>query len=53
MNVGTLQYNTKSEQGEIKFSPTFEGTLETIQIDILSDWIYILTEKYETLTKGE
>lgn len=45
MKLGTLKYNTKSEEGEIDIDWTAmpEGV---VGLDILSDWIADLTKIY-------
>lgn len=50
MKLGTLRYNTKSEEGEVKWEPTMDLTRPDVgMLDTLGDWIAILTITYNDL----
>lgn len=50
MKLGTLHYNTRSEEGEVKWEPTLDLTRPDVgMLDTLGDWIAILTIAYNDL----
>lgn len=50
--LGTLHYNTRSEEGEVKWREGVNLTEpDVVMLDILKDWIGILTETYDNLCK--
>jgi hypothetical protein len=52
MKLGTLTYNQRSEEGEVKWGADVNLTEpDVVMLDILRDWIVILTDAYEDLRK--
>lgn len=52
MKLGTLHYNKRSEEGEVKLDPSVDLTKpDVVMLDILGDWIAILTLTYNDLHK--
>lgn len=52
MKLGSLNYNTRSEEGEVKWHVSVDLTKpDVVMLDILGDWIAILTVAYEDLRK--
>lgn len=52
MKLGSLNYNTRSEEGEVKWHVGVDLTKpDVVMLDILGDWIAILTLAYEDLRK--
>lgn len=50
MRLGSLNYNSRSEEGEVKWEPTMDLTRPDVtMLDTLSDWIAILTIAYNDL----
>lgn len=50
MKLGTLTYNQRSEEGEVKWGKDVNLTEpDVVMLDILGDWIAILTVAYEDL----
>lgn len=47
MKMASLEY--RQCEGIVKYSPQFEQCDDIIQLDILSDWINDLQEKYEAI----
>lgn len=56
MSYATLNYSTRTEEGTVKFSKIYtenKDQYRVVYLDILSDWINILTAEYEQLLKTE
>ena len=52
MKLGSLNYNTRSEEGEVKWHVGVDLTKpDVVMLDILGDWIALLTVAYEDLRK--
>jgi len=52
MKLGTLNYNTRSEEGEVKWHAGVDLTRpDVVMLDTLGDWIAILTLAYTDLHK--
>ena len=52
MKLGTLHYNTKIVEGEVKWEPTMDLTKpDVVMLDILGDWISVLTLAHEDMYK--
>jgi hypothetical protein len=52
MKLGTLNYNPHSEEGEVKWNVGVDLTKpDVVMLDILGDWISLLTIAYEDLRK--
>ena len=52
MKLGSLNYNTRSEEGEVKWNVGVDLTKpDVVMLDILGDWIALLTIAYEDLRK--
>lgn len=52
MKLGSLNYNTRSEEGEVKWHVGVDLTKpDVVMLDILGDWIATLTLAYEDLRK--
>lgn len=52
MKLGSLNYNTRSEEGEVKWHVGVDLTKpDVVMLDTLGDWIAILTLAYEDLRK--
>jgi hypothetical protein len=52
-NYGTLSYNLHSGEGMLRLAKDFRNLPPVVQADLLSDWIYELTQAYnERLDKG-
>lgn len=52
MKLGSLNYNTRIEEGEVKWHVGVDLTKpDVVMLDILGDWIAILTLAYEDLRK--
>lgn len=52
MKLGSLNYNTRSEEGEVKWREGVNLTEpDVVMLDILGDWIALLTVAYEDLRK--
>ena len=52
MKLGSLNYNSRSEEGEVKWEPTMDLTRPDVgMLDTLGDWIAILTIAYTDLHK--
>ena len=50
MRLGSLNYNPRSEEGEVKWEPTMDLTRPDVgMLDTLADWIAILTVAYNDL----
>ena len=50
MKLGTLHYNPRSEEGEVKWEPTMDLTRPDVgMLDTLGDWIALLTIAYTDL----
>jgi hypothetical protein len=50
---GTLSYNLHSGEGMLRLDKEFRNLPPVVQADLLSDWIYELTQAYnERLDKG-
>lgn len=50
--LGSLNYNTRSEEGEVKWHVGVDLTKpDVVMLDILGDWIALLTVAYEDLRK--
>lgn len=52
MKLGILHYNTKTEEGEVKWEPTMDLTKpDVVMLDTLGDWISVLTLAHEDMHK--
>ena len=52
MKLGSLNYNTRSEEGEVKWHAGVDLTKpDVVMLDILGDWIALLTVAYTDLHK--
>jgi hypothetical protein len=52
MKLGSLNYNARSEEGEVKWHVSVDLTKpDVVMLDILRDWIVTLTDAYEDLRK--
>lgn len=50
MKLGTLHYDTRSEEGTVKWEPTVDLTVPDVgMLDTLGDWIAVLTIAYNDL----
>jgi hypothetical protein len=50
MRLGSLNYNPRSEEGEVKWEPTMDFSRPDVgMLDTLGDWIAILTDTYNDL----
>jgi hypothetical protein len=50
MKLGSLNYNTRSEEGEVSVIADLTKP-DIVMLDILGDWIALLTIAYEDLHK--
>lgn len=52
IKLGTLHYDTNSEEGEVKWADTVDLTRpDVVMLDILGDWVSILTAAYDDMHK--
>ena len=52
MKLGTLNYDTNSEEGAVKWNADVDLTKpDVVMLDILGDWIAILTLAYNDVHK--
>jgi hypothetical protein len=50
MKLGTLNYNLRSEEGEIRWDKSVDLTKpDVVMLGILEDWLFILTNAYNDL----
>ena len=50
MKLGTLNYNLRSEEGEIRWDKSVDLTKpDVVMLVILEDWLFILTNAYNDL----
>ena len=52
IKLGTLHYDTNSEEGEVKWADSVDLTRpDVVMLDILGDWVSILTVAYDDMHK--